>query len=129
EQLQSEYNADPAGAEQHTTVVYLADSRITPVEGQIHTIRFEITLALVLDVWAFSEIDFIDELPVGHFDIVGGGLIAAAGVGFRFVPVGAHNRPGGPVSSVIEFVANDVFRYGRLGVCLQSIPKPLACYS
>jgi len=116
EQLQTEYNANPAGAEQCATLVVLADSRITPVEGQIHTIRFQVTAALVVDTWAFSEIDFIDELPVGSYDIVGGGIVAATGFAFRFVPTGAHNRPGGPCSTVIELVANDVFRYGRLGV-------------
>lgn len=115
EQLQSEYNASPAGAEQCTTVVFLADSRIVPVEGQIYTIRFQITVALAVDTWAFSEIDFIDEMPVGSYDIVGGGLVSAAGVAFRFVPVGAHNRPGAPCSTVIELVANDIFRFGRMG--------------
>jgi len=116
EQLQSEYSANPAGAEQCSAFAWLADSEITSVKGEIRTLRFQVTAALVVNTWAFSEIDFIDELPVGAYDIVGGGLVAATGTVFRFVPTGAHHRPGAPTSTVIELVANDVFRFGRLGV-------------
>lgn len=116
EQLQSENDANLAGAQQQTTLAFLADSRISPVEGQIRTLRFQITLALVLNTWTFSEVDFIDELPVGTYDIVGAAMVGVSIVGFRFVPVGAHHRPGGCGSSVIELVANDVFRFGGLGI-------------
>jgi len=126
EQLQSENDATLGGAQQQSTLAFLADSRIVPVEGQIRTLRFQFTLALILNTWTFSEVDFIDELPVGSYDIVGAAVVGASIVGFRFVPVGAHHRPGGCGASVIEVVANDVFRFGGLGVwcSFQTIRAP-----
>ena len=116
EQLQSENNATLAGAQQQTTLAFLADSRITQVEGKIFTLRFQFTLALILNTWTFSELDFIDELPVGPYDLVGASIVGISIVGFRFVPIGAHHRPGAPGVSVIELADNKDFRFGNMGV-------------
>lgn len=115
EALESEINSNPAAAEQASTVVWLASGAISKVEGAIHSVNAEITLALVAGAWAFSEIDFVDELPIGSYDLVGAHLIADTAVAFRFVPVGASHRPGGICSDTAGTVRAMDFRYGNLG--------------
>ncbi len=51
-------------------------------------------------------------------DIVGAGLYGASIRCFRFVPIGAHHRPGAPGAPDAEFCLNDTFRYGEMGVWL-----------
>lgn len=118
EALEANDNSNPAAAEQHTIVVVLADGQIVPITGNIRTVRFQITLAHVVNSWEHSEMTLIDDLPVGQYDVVGAGVIADGGVAFRFVPLGAGHRPGGPCSVLNEDSDQDVFRYGRLGVWL-----------
>lgn len=117
EQLQAEFNGIVAGATQKSILAFLANSEITPVKGQIFTARVQITLALIAGAWAFSEMIFVDELPVGNYDIVGADFVVAGGVAFRFVPVGGFNRPGAPCQQLVSGADNTkTFRNGRLGV-------------
>lgn len=115
ESLEVEVEADPAAAEQHSVVVFLADGIQAPVTGPIHTVNCNLTVALVAGSWEFSELTFPDTLPVADYDIVGARAIIASAISFRFVPVGAINRPGGICSQAVA--SNDVWmqRYGRLG--------------
>lgn len=116
EGLECETDGNPAAAGQQTATVFLAPGGLTPVEGDIRTVRFTITVAGVIESWEFSEITLIDDLPVGNYDIVGARVEADEGIAFRFVPVGAAHRPGGMI------VADDIVvepwyqRWGRLGV-------------
>ena len=115
EGLECHITSNPAAAEQASTVIFLSDSQIQMVAGSIFTIHFQVTLALVAGAWAFAEIDLVDELPLGQYSVVGGALLAANGVAFRFVPVGGMNRPGAPT---VPDEDNDViipFRFGNLG--------------
>lgn len=119
EALECEENSDPAAAERHTIVVWLADREIQPVAGRIFTVNVNITLALVAGAWAFSEIDFVDELPVGQYSIVGMRAVIATAVAIRLVPIAAHNRPGAPCVCNKEYDLDKVFRFGNLGVFCQ----------
>lgn len=118
EDLEVENSANPAGAEVQTYGVWLADGPQLPVTGEIVTVNCEITLALVASSWEFSEITFPDSLPVADYDIVGARLVAAAGTLFRFVPVGASNRPGGVCAVATDSLDPFMQRYGRLGAWL-----------
>lgn len=120
EQLQFENNSAIAVAEEQAGYAWLADARITPVEGQIRTIRFVIatTINSVIHGWVNAEIDFVDDLPIGTYDIVGGGLFGTSLRVYRFVPIGAHHRPGGPCALTNEQGLEHTFRFGDMGVWL-----------
>lgn len=115
ESLETEHNGNPAAAEQLATIVWLAPGALSPLTGEIFTVNAEITLAQVVDSWEFSEISFPDSLPVADYSVVGGRVVAAGAIAFRFVPVGASHRPGGVCASAVN--AKDPFlqRFGRLG--------------
>lgn len=121
EKLNAENNSDPAAAEQHTVIVALCDGPIAPLLGEIYTAKFTITLALVAGQWTFSQLTLIDDLPVGNYAVVGGKIVCATGVAFRFVPVGEMNnvRPGGLVSVDTDDLEDPAFRGGRLGEWFQ----------
>lgn len=115
EQLMVEDNSNPAAAEQHTFLAWLASGAIAPVSGPIRTVRCQITLTQVAGAWTFSPVDFIDELPVGKYTIVGGHVIAAGAVAWRLVFVGSWARPGAIAAQVDDQVGLDIFRAGWLG--------------
>lgn len=115
EQLQAELNSTPGGAEQSSVLVWLADSDVQPVAGPIYSIRFQYNVALVAGAWAFAEIDFVDELPVADWAVVGLATYDDEAICARFVPIGAHHRPGAIVSAAVEDGAITPFRFGRLG--------------
>lgn len=115
ESLEALITADPAAAEQQTVVVFLAPGAVNAVSGQIRPVRFSVTVALTAGTWAFAGISFIDDLPVGNYQVVGGALVAATAVAFRFVPVGGAHRPGAPVYQAKNNPMDNIFRNGKLG--------------
>jgi len=116
ESLEAENDCDPDPAEQHAIIVFLADGVQAPVSGEIFTINAHIALAQVVDSWKFSEITFPDSLPVSDYSVVGARLVAAGGIAFRFVPVGAAHRPGGISASAVNGKDPWNQRFGRMGV-------------
>lgn len=115
EGLEVEQNGNPAAAEQVSIAAWLASGAIQPVSGKIITVNFSITLAQLAGAWAFSEITFTDELPVGNYTIVGAEFIISGGVVARFVPKGGANRPGCPTLAASNFGRNTIFRQGGMG--------------
>lgn len=75
--------------------VFLADEAPTPIEGQIHTVNFEVVITPVDLTWVYAQITLPDALPVGVYKVVGARLVMAGCSFFRFVPVGGSHRPGG----------------------------------
>lgn len=117
EQLEVEMNPTPGGVAQLSAVAWLADALIQKVSGEMFTVEAEITVALAVETWNFSEMTFSDDLPVGAYDIVGMSAVIDGGVCARLVPVGAYNRPGVPPVSAVQYDdMKSVFRYGKLGV-------------
>ena len=119
EALECENNSNPVAAEQQTVLVMLSDGVQAPVNGQIFTINATVTLALVAGAWAYSGITLPESLPVGRYSVVGAKVIAAAAVGFRFVPVGGENAPGGVCAALVNSKDPYNQRFGRLGEWLQ----------
>lgn len=115
EPLNAHLTANPGSAEQGTIVAFLAQGPLESVRGQIFTVRFTITLALVAGSWEFSNITFVDELPIQNYRVVGAHLVASTAVAFRFVPVGGQWRPGAPVAQDTDKAIDPVFRMGGLG--------------
>lgn len=117
EQLEAEFYGTVGATVQNGIVAWLADSEITPVRGQIFTVRAQITLAIVAGVWTYSVLSFVSDLPVGTYDIVGFDVVAGEGMIARLVPVGGTNRPGVPVrQDVDDIILDNRFRYGNMGV-------------
>lgn len=88
----------------------------TPIQGNIHTIRFSTDPVRTASDWSFAELTLLDPLPVGSYDVVGARLETGTGICFRLVPLGGSHRPGGiPVKDTED---NDppLQRYGGLGV-------------
>lgn len=119
ESLEAEIDATNADTAQKTVVVWLSDGVLTPTTGEIFTINAHVTVAGVLNVWTFAEITFPDSLPVADYAVVGARLRMTDCAAFRFVPVGAFNRPGGIGSHVLN--QNDPWcqRFGRMGEWFQ----------
>ncbi len=103
-------------AEQLTHILFLCGAIPAPVQGNIHTIRFQVDIVNLINAWAYAEIVLLDPLPVGSYDVVGARLEHATGIGFRLVPLGGTHRPGG--IAVKDTEDNDPLlqRYGGLGV-------------
>src|SRR4030042_1831697 len=102
-------------AERLCIPVWLGDKIPTPVTGKIYTVRFQTTLVWTIGIWSFGAIDFIDELPVGNYKVVGARLEVATAPVFRFVPVGGVSRPGA-LCSLNKVTPNDkTFRFGNFG--------------
>jgi hypothetical protein len=116
EQLEVEINANPASAERESVAVWLADKEITPVSGKIYTIKAHVTGALTGGAWNFFDLNFMDDLAVGTYQVVGMNVVCAGGVVARLVPIGGTYRPGVPCSLTNSFETSDsIFRFGRLG--------------
>ena len=115
EALEALTNSTTAAAVRNTVVVFLADQQVQMVAGRIFTVHFQFTITPVIGQWTFGQINFIDELPVGNYSVVGANVIAPNGVAFRFVPVGSDNRPG-CITAVDEMLQHVYpFRLGNLG--------------
>ena len=115
EALNAVFTADPLAAEQETCVVFTAPGAVNPVTGKIFPVRFSVTVALLQGSYAFAAINLVDDLPNGNYAVVGADLVAATAVAFRFVPVGAAHRPGGPVRQTVANNPTPIFRFGGLG--------------
>lgn len=116
EQLEVEESSTPGVGEQHSIVAWLANAAISPVTGQIVTVNANITLALAAGAWTFSELEFVDDLAVGNYQVVGMRVVADEAIAARLIPVGGDNRPGVPcVAGVFYSDFQDRFRYGKMG--------------
>lgn len=115
EALECEIRATGGAAREASAVAFLAPGATPPVNGEIFTINCEITMAIVLHSWEYSEISFPDSLPIGNYRIVGARAVVANGVAFRFVPVGESHRPGGICAQDVDENDPDLQRFGGLG--------------
>lgn len=107
--------ADPAAAEKHTAVVFLADAALVPVGGEITTFQASATITASAGAWTYGEITFRQDLPVGKYAVVGASVYGANLVAFRFVPVGAVGRPGGIAVTNLGSQPHRYQRQGKLG--------------
>lgn len=112
----SDGGGDGTTPQQVTAYVVLADGVIAPVNGEIFTIKATASIASVAGAWSNGSISFAQSLPVGHYQIVGARCESPSGVAFRFVPIGAANRPGGVCMPGDGIEAPRELRMGRMGV-------------
>lgn len=116
EGLEAEIYDFGAGAGVMSVIVGLADAPLTPVHGEIWTIRATATPTVVIDSWANAEITFEQTLPVGRYQIVGALCSGTDINAFRFSPIGAMYRPGGVALRSTQLTGPPEFRKGGIGV-------------
>jgi hypothetical protein len=116
EQLEVHENSNPAAAEQHTAVLFLADQEPAEVKGAIRTIYGTITLAQVAGTWSGSVITLNDNLPPGDYKIVGLRVEGAGMIVARLVIPGMANRPGAICAQSNIVQRESPFRHGKMGV-------------
>lgn len=97
-------------------VVHLSDGVISPVGGEIFSVWGDITGTGVAGSWVNMSISFRQTLPVGKYQVVGAACFGASLVSFRFVPIGAVNRPGGIGLPNVGIVTIPEQRRGGFGV-------------
>lgn len=108
--------SDPAAAVQHWGLIWFADGKRVPVDGQIYTIRFTGAAALAAGAWVNTNVTFLQNLPVGSYQVVGMRVRGANLVAARLVFQGGYWRPGCPGVSTLAQVDIPEFRFGGLGV-------------
>lgn len=101
-----------------TVLAWLADGALTPVVGEIFTVKVSATITSILTQWVNGALTFTQTLPVGRYAIVGGTMSEAGGdlIAFRFVIPGYEWRPG--CLTVGDLGAKPIVaqRYGGMGI-------------
>ncbi len=95
ENINAQAAEDAAGASRATVLVWLSDGALTPVEGEMYTVRVTGATTLAANVWTNAALTFDQSLQPGRYAIVGARFIAAGLQAFRFAFVGGFFRPGG----------------------------------
>lgn len=116
EQLQAWAAEDAAGATQSTVLVFLSEGAITPVDGEIFSVRVTNASTLVAYTWTNGALTFDQVLPVGRYAIVGARFESAGLLAFRFLFQGQTPRPGGIGCDAASDLEVPGQRYGGWGV-------------
>jgi len=118
EGLEAYINKPADGAIVATVIAYLADGALTPVVGEVFTVKFTATITSILTQWVNGAITLGQVLPVGRYAIVGAKVMEAAGdlIAFRFVVAGYEWRAGGLTCSDLGASPEHEQRYGRMGI-------------
>lgn len=113
-----------------TIGVWLADGVITPIHGEIWTVKASATFTVAQKAWTNSELTWTPDLPVGKYQIVGArGYMVYPGL-FRFNFVGQAHRPGGVVVNENFLTTLPAQRNGGMGVWgefEQVLPPSIDC--
>jgi hypothetical protein len=115
EALDANMAESAAGASRGTILVWLADLPPQPVTGDIRSIRFTSTTAVVANIWSNIPIAFNDSLPSGQYSIVGCMVQSANMQAFRLVPRGANYRPGFIGVTAKSQREHQLARFGQMG--------------
>lgn len=115
ENLNAELLSNPAAVQDQWCIVWLADAPITPITGEMFTVRVTSATALVLNVWSNVPIVFDEDLRRGRYQVVGMRPMSAGCVAARIVFVGGVGRPGALGTDVIQDIESPMFRYGQFG--------------
>ena len=111
-------NKPADGAAVGTILAWLADNPLTPVIGEIFTVRVTATITSIVGTWANGNLTFSQTLPVGRYAIVGANMLETGGdlIAFRFVVAGYGWRAGGLACNNYGSRPHDRQRYGGMGV-------------
>jgi len=99
-----------------TGLVWLGDGPITPVVGEIFTVRATTVVTCVANAWTNGPLTFVETLPKGRYQVVGARAMSTNLVAFRLVFSGYAWRPGALGTAALSAIQHQVFRAGQLGV-------------
>ena len=116
EALNAEVHSTPTAARAQWVIVWLADGVIAPVTGEIITVRATNTDTLDAGEWTNGNLTLDEDLPVGHYQVVGIRAISAGLVAVRIVPRGGRWRPGVLGCDAANDADHHIFRMGQMGV-------------
>lgn len=116
EAIQFFMNSNPAAAEQHYGLVWLADGVQNPIVGEFFRVRATSAITQVLTAWTNGNLTFGQTLPAGRYQIIGMRARSADAIAARLVFPEQVARPGVPVVNAIGDTDVSVFRAGRCGV-------------
>lgn len=104
------------GANIANMLVWLGDQAITPITGEILTVRATSATTLVAGAWTNCALTFSNVLPAGKYAVVGMRAESATALAGRLVLPGFGHRPGCIGNATVGVGATDkMFRYGNLG--------------
>jgi len=103
-------------AEYAHVLVWLSDGPITPVTGEIFSVRATGATALVAYTWSSSAITFTQTLPTGRYQCVGARAESAGMIAFRLIFPGYSWRPGGVGADAPSDISPNGQRLGGWGV-------------
>jgi hypothetical protein len=116
EGLTFQTDSNPALAAQHYAFALLSDGPVTPVEGEMMTVRFTGAVAIVVTGWTRGAITLPASLKAGRYQVVGCRLLSTNGVFYRLAFPGYSWRPGGVCANAQTDLDHPLFRSGHLGV-------------
>lgn len=105
-----------AGAKRLNGLVWLSDGPLTPIGGDIYTVRALAAGSATTYAWVNAPLSIDQVIPAGTYQVVGLAAYAPNLVAARLVFVGESQRPGVIGASSPWSGGMDVFRRGRLGV-------------
>lgn len=116
EALNFAFLSDPAAAQLHYGVIWLADGPQQETPGNIFTVRATAAIAQTTTTWVNGNLTFATTLPAGRYAVVGLRVRSTDAVAGRLVFPEQFNRPG--VLAVNAIGEEDPYwtRYGRMGV-------------
>jgi len=97
-------------------LAWLSDGPLTPVTGEIFTVKANGTTTLVASAWTNGAITFEQALPRGRYQVVGMRVKSAGLVAARLVFPGYAWRPGVIGCDAYTDIERIEFRGGRMGV-------------
>lgn len=103
---------------QKAIIVYLADQEIQEVYGEIISARCQVTVAQAVDAWTLSTaFNFIDNLPIGNYNVVGAEMVIPGGIAFRLLFNAQVDRPGDLCKQLpTDLEISSRTRRGKMGV-------------
>lgn len=130
ESLNFQINSDAAAATDEYGLIWLSAGAISPVKGQIYTMRATAEASLAHGKWNYSELTFDSKLPAGTYAIVGMRAQGTNLIAARLVFKGGKWRPGCPAVNSLGDRDGKFFRNGNLGVWGefdQTTPPAIEC--
>jgi len=108
--------ATDTAADEIKCLVWFCDGPITPVTGEIFTVRAVATGTLTANAWTNLAITFDQALPKGRYQVVGMAAMSAGLVAARLVAPGYAWRPGCIGCDAVSDIPASEMRMGNMGV-------------
>lgn len=105
--------------EWNMVIVNLAEGALTPITGEIHTMKMTGSGTLTIGVWTSHTLTLTDDLPRGRYALVGAEVYANMAGAFRFIPIEGDNRPGGIMCDDDFYSKVENQRLGKWGTWLE----------